>query len=69
MKKSLDYSRSKSLAEMEGNSPNKIRGMHGGEESSSLVSLPSIGPKIKVPHTMNVNETKLKIILQELKKI
>ena len=64
MKKSVDYSRSKSMAEIESKNLNKSRSIYGGgEENSSVPSLPMLGTKVKVPHA-SVNEKKLKIILQ-----
>lgn len=62
-----DHGRSKSLADMDSKLPNKNKIMYTDIQENS--SLPVLQPKIKIPHTMNVNEAKLKIILNELKRI
>lgn len=66
-KKIVDYNRSKSMADIDSKSANKNKVMYTDIHENP--SLPVLQPKIKIPHTTNVNEAKLKIILNELKRI
>lgn len=65
--KIVDHGRSKSMADIDSKSANKNKIMYTDIHENS--SLPILQPKLKIPHTTNVNEAKLKIILNELKRI